>query len=133
MLDLPGTPAFVAPEQIFSARFGPEADIFALAMTIYVILARAPAYDARTPREHLFAHIHRDPIPLRRRNRSWPAELDRALARSLSRHPGERHPSADQLAADVATALRPHTPLRLISFFDGSLSRFSSGEIPINF
>lgn len=132
-VDAFGTPAFIAPEQIIGTTFGPEVDIYSFAMTIYSLLTRSMAFDVQSTRDLIMAQIHQEPVPLRRRNRSWPHELETALARSLSKDRRARHTSARALAEHVASTLKPFTPFRLSSYFDGSLSRFSSGEVVIDF
>jgi serine/threonine-protein kinase len=128
-----GTPAYVAPEQIIGTQITPAADIYAFAVTIYNIATRCSPYEAEDARQLLYAHIYGEPVPLRRRNRSWPPEMARAVMKSLSKHPEERHQTARALGDEVAASLRPYTPFRLSSYFDGSLSRINSGEIPISF
>jgi serine/threonine-protein kinase len=129
--DVWGTPAFVAPEQILSTTYGPRADIYAFGMTIYVLLSGQFAFEAKSPRELIYAQMSSTPVPIRRRNRSWPAELDMALMRALQKEPHLRQSTATELAAEVSTALAAHTPLRLLSFTQGELSRFSSGEVRV--
>lgn len=128
-----GTPAFIAPEQIIGTSYGPAADIYAFAMTIYVLMTRKSAFDSWGVRELLYAQVHEEPVPLRDRNRSWPVDVEKALRRSLDKKPEKRHESASALAAELSTALRAFTPFRISSYFDGAMSRFSSGEVPINF
>lgn len=127
-----GTPAFVAPEQILATRFGASVDIYAFAMSIYVLLSDQYAFEGATAQEFLYAQMSAEPVPLRKRNRSWPAELDTALLRSLQKEPERRHQTATDLIKDIKSALAAHTPLRLSSFLQGGdLSRFSSGEIRV--
>lgn len=131
--DPSGTPAFIAPEQIIGANFGPPADIYAFAMSIYVLMARNIAFEAKTCRELLYAHVHSTPIPLCLRNNNWPLAVQAVMEKSMSKKPEKRHASATQLVAEMQNALQAFTPFRISSYFDGSLSRFNSGEIPINF
>lgn len=132
-VDAWGSPAYVAPEQIIGTFFGPRVDIYSFAMTLYVLTTRCVPYEVQSARELLYAQVDRTPIPLRRRNRAWPVRLDAAVMRSLSKDPSERHATATDLMDEVAGSLAAYTPLRLSSYFDGSLSQLSSGEIPINF
>ncbi len=129
--DAYGTPAFVAPEQIIGTAFDRRVDIYSFAMTVYYILTGVVAYDYRTERELLYAHIHQDPVMPSRRNSSWPEALDAALARSLSKHPERRHLNALTLAREVQRALEAFTPLRLSSFRHGTLAPQSSTEVSI--
>lgn len=128
-----GTPAYMAPEQIIGTSFGNAVDIYSFAVMIYHLLTKCYPFDAKTTQEFVYAHIHADPVPIRWRNRNFPSQLDATLARSLSKPPMLRHQTATELMAEVQEALHPYTPLRLVSYFDGSFSRFSSGEVPINF
>ena len=131
--DTSGTPAYMAPEQVIGTCFGPQVDIYSFAMSIYTLLTRSLAFDVTTTRDLVFAQINKPPVLMRRRNRSWPHELERAVHRSLSKNWDERHPTALALANEVAETLRPFTPFRLASYFDGSLSRCNSGEILLDF
>jgi len=128
-----GTPAFIAPEQIIGTGYGQSVDIYAFAMTIYSLLTRCLPFDVYTTQDLLYAHINSPAIPMRRRNRSWPSELDAAIMKSVSKIPYLRHPSAMALMDDVSRALETFTPFRLSSFFDGSLSLQSGADIPVNF
>lgn len=124
-----GTPAYMAPEQIIGTRFDYRVDLYAFSMTIYFLLTGKVAFDARSRGEYLFAQMDATPLPISRRNRNWPATLDRALLRSLSKRPEDRHSSAGALAAEVQEALEPFTPLRLSSFQEGLLGGRSSQEV----
>ncbi len=127
-----GTPAFVAPEQVLATRFGTSVDIYSFAMSIYVLLSNEYAFEGKTVQEFIYSQMSADPIPLRRRNRNWPTELDDALMKSLQKDPDARHRSAPELVADLTRALAAHTPLRLSSFLHGGdLSRFSSTEVRV--
>lgn len=123
-----GTPAFMAPEQITSNRYGPAVDVYALAITTYFLLTRHYPFEFSTPLQALYAHINDTPIPIVRRNRNWPIGLSKVLQRSLAKEPQERHESASRLVRDVAIELAAYTPYRLSTYLDG---RFSSVEIPL--
>lgn len=114
--DAHGTPAYIAPEQIIGTTFDKRVDVYAFAMMTYHLLTRQFAYDFASERELLMAHIQQEPIPPSQRNPKWPEALDRALLKSLSKHPSKRHASAGTLMHDVEQALAPFTPLRLASW-----------------
>lgn len=117
-----GTPAYIAPEQIVGTGITPLVDVYSFAMTTYFLMTRSLAYDFTDARELLYARLHQDPIPLRDRNGSWPHDAEQVVMRSLSRDPSARHPTATSFATELTAALQSLTPLRLASFFDGSLS-----------
>ncbi len=128
-----GSPAFMAPEQITGIQLTPAADVYSFAMSIYYLLSRKIAFESSDARQLLYAHMNEAPLPLRHWNRSWPIELDRCLSRSLAKNPEERHTTATALVAEVAESLSAFTPLRLSSFFGGSMSNQARREIPVNF
>lgn len=128
-----GTPAYVAPEQVIGTHFGPPADVYAFAMTLYTLLTRRLAFDAARGRDLFFAQVHLRPVPLRRRNPAWPRGVETAIMRSLSKVPEERHANAAALVRELYPPLRAFLPVRFASFFDGTIRDFESGEVPINF
>jgi eukaryotic-like serine/threonine-protein kinase len=92
-----GTVGYMAPEQVRGAAIGPAADIFALGVVLYELVAGRPPFARHTPVETLNAILNETPAPLA----SAPPALDRIIARCLEKDPGNRFRSV----ADVAFAL----------------------------
>jgi serine/threonine-protein kinase len=96
-----GTPEFMAPEQAQGAPAHPTADVYALGIVLYEMLAGRVPFSGPYPD---IAHLHaeRAPPPIRRAPLS-PALLA-VVDRALAKDPGARFPSMAELrAALIAT------------------------------
>ena len=61
---LVGTPAFLAPERLAGAPVGPAADVYALGMLLYRMVAGRFPWTAETTADMLNAHLFGEPEPL---------------------------------------------------------------------
>jgi len=109
-----GTPRYLSPEQILGDRLDARTDVYALAVTLYEMLAGTPPFVSEEFSE-LAGSIVMDPVPpLAERvpEREVPAALDRAILRALSRKPEGRPHSAGDFAAALWTSLAEarHSP-----------------------
>jgi predicted Ser/Thr protein kinase/tetratricopeptide (TPR) repeat protein len=126
-----GTPSYMAPEQLEGGEITKAVDIYALATVAYELLSGSKARQGRTPVE--IAHqIASEPSPdLREAWSEAPAGAADALRRAMSRAPGERHPSAGQLARDLERALDAPQPTRTTRPLAGAAGvPFHRGEQP---
>ncbi|HTB76145.1 MAG TPA: protein kinase [Polyangiaceae bacterium] len=107
-----GTPRYMAPEQIRSARsVDDRTDVFALGCILFECLTGALAFEGADP-VTVLARILFEPLPVPSvRRADLPPSLDALVARMLDRD-GARRPTAaavDALAADVLSALDPRS------------------------
>ncbi len=110
-----GSPLYMAPEQIASARDADErADQWGLGTILFEILAGAPPFQAQTLRHLQYKILHEPPRSLREINASVPAGLERAALRCLAKDPDARF--AD-LAA-FASALEPFASRRGVPYVE---------------
>jgi serine/threonine-protein kinase len=94
-----GTAAYMAPEQLEGLRVTTAADVWALGMVLYEMLAgRRPFGGEREGMVH--AILYEKPLPLREAVADVPAVLETIVARCLAKEPGER-PSAAAVAAEL--------------------------------
>ena len=93
-----GTPAYMAPEQ---AAGDPDtdhrADLYALGVLAYELLAGRLPFAARGAREMLAAHLAEQPAPLADRRADVPADLAALVMQCLEKHPADRPASAAEL------------------------------------
>lgn len=98
-----GTPRFFAPEQARGETCDHRADLYAMGLVLYVLLAgRGPFDDAQHLGELAKAHISRQPEPPSRfADETLPAALDAAVMRCLAKAPDGRFASATELGAQL--------------------------------
>ena len=89
---LTGTPEYIAPETISGDggidRF--SADIYAVGMVAYQLLAGAPAFESEAPTDVLAAQLDTELPDVRRKRPDVPAPLARLLARIGAKDPADR-------------------------------------------
>jgi len=105
-----GTLDYVAPEQIRGERVDARTDVYALGCVMYeAISGRAPFADREENVAKIYAHLQDEPPWL-------PGEadgaLDEVIARALAKEPGDRYPSAGDLARAAAAAIEGGEVLR---------------------
>ncbi len=103
-----GTPAYMSPEQCrgLSQADGP-ADVYALGVMLYEMLAGRLPFESQTPGDLLIRHIEEEPPPLSRFAPEVPPELV-ALTHELLRKVPEARPSMQQVEATLSEIERVH-------------------------
>jgi serine/threonine protein kinase len=98
-----GTPQFMAPEQIMSAKHvDARCDQHALALVLYELLTGEPAFPGETAGAITVA-IATQPAPAPSMKRpEVPASLDAVIARALAKRPSDRYPTLGELAHALA-------------------------------
>jgi serine/threonine-protein kinase len=101
---VPGTPAFMAPEQIVGdPPVGPYTDLYALGCLAYWLLTGRLVFEGSSPLDVLAQHARVDPQPPSHLSESdIPADLDRIVLRCLEKDPARRPESAEALATLLA-------------------------------
>ncbi|MCI0746629.1 MAG: serine/threonine protein kinase [Verrucomicrobia subdivision 3 bacterium] len=102
----PGTPAYMAPEQLLRQPFDHRVDIFAFGVTAYELLAGQKPFPGDTPDEILKRHLDRsDFVNPRQLNDAIPASLERTILKAIERDPDKRHPIMSVLVLELKSAL----------------------------
>jgi serine/threonine-protein kinase len=97
-----GTPAYMSPEQAAAdPQVDHRADLYALGVLAYEMLAGQHPFTPRPPQAMLAAHVAEIPAPLSRRRAGLPRALAALVMRCLEKRPTDR----PQTAAEVARAL----------------------------
>jgi tetratricopeptide (TPR) repeat protein len=129
-----GTPAYMAPEQAAAdPHIDHRADLYALGVLAYEMLAGRPPFTGATPQETLAAQVTKKPDPVTAHRDAIPAALSGLVMRCLEKRPADRWQTGtevlDQLEAIVPTgdarlltsdarvALRRAHPLRVAGWF----------------
>ena len=93
-----GTPGYMAPEQAAAdPSVDHRADIYALGILGYEMLAGAPPFHGRSPQELLAAQMTEAPAPLELRRYDLPKALNDLLMRCLEKSPAKRPQTAAAL------------------------------------
>src|SRR5277367_3204748 len=102
----PGTPSYMAPEQLQREPIDARADIFAYGVTAYEILTNRKPFTGETPAEILAAQLNpAGPVPPREHNPEIPPALEKAILKCLARDPDRRYAFMSILKNDVENAL----------------------------
>ena len=103
---MPGTPSYMAPEQLKKLGIDHRVDIFAFGVTAYELLTGAKPFPGETPeevlRQQLDMHFLRPPREL---NPQIPPALERTILKCLERDPNKRHPIMSTLVLELQSAL----------------------------
>jgi len=102
----PGTPAYMAPEQLMREPVDHRADIFAFGVATYELLTNRKPFPGFTPAEILAEQRNRSGFVLpRQHNPDIPANLEKLIVKCLQQDPQHRYPFMAVLMHDLKTAL----------------------------
>jgi serine/threonine-protein kinase len=116
-----GTPAYMAPEQAAAdPAVDHRADIYALGVVAYEMLAGRHPFEGRSSQSMLAAHAIEQPNSVSVHRPSLPAPLAGLVTRMMAKHPGDRPQSADEILSEIdhvatpaeTVAVREAAPLR---------------------
>jgi len=107
MSENPGTPAYMAPEQIRRQPIDHRVDIFAYGVAAYELLTSRKPFPGDTPEDILRKQLDRslDFILPRELNQDIPAALEKAILKCLERDPDKRYPYLSVLVRDLQASL----------------------------
>jgi eukaryotic-like serine/threonine-protein kinase len=101
--DLLGTAAYLAPERVLGDRATPAADIYALGVVLYELLAGHRPFAGDSEVELAMAHVNADPPLLDEVASAAPPSLVAACHQALAKDPASRPASAAEFARLVRT------------------------------
>jgi serine/threonine protein kinase len=105
-----GTPTYMAPELVLGAPFDGKIDQYALAVTVFEVLAGRPPFDGPTPMAVLIKRTTDDPPMLTDARPGTAAGIAAAVAKALSKDPGQRFPNCAAFAKAVLAGLAHAAP-----------------------
>ena len=95
-----GTPTYMAPEQAMGEpNIDARADIYALGILGYEMLAGRPPFDAGSSQAVLAAQVMEKPVDIQQVRPGLPPLLADAIMRCLAKNPADRWQSAEELLA----------------------------------
>ena len=98
---LVGTPAFMAPEQASGGAVDERTDVFAIGALLYFVLSGKKPYDGPSVADTLARARTGAFAALGTVEPRVPADLAAIVAKAMAVTPGDRYPSARELAADL--------------------------------
>jgi formylglycine-generating enzyme required for sulfatase activity/tRNA A-37 threonylcarbamoyl transferase component Bud32 len=115
-----GTPAYMAPEQALGEAIDHRADLYAMAVIVYEMLAGRLPFEANSPLKLLLKHVNEPVPPPRQFNPAIPPHVDAELLKALSKRPEDRHQSVVEFLHALAS---PGSPMR------GDSARALAGQV----
>lgn len=107
-----GTPAYMAPEQALGDPTDHRADLYALGIVAYEMLAGAHPFGERPWPAMVAAHLTEDPTPLDARRSEVPPAVTSLVTRLLSRDPAGRPRDAAEVRRALEALAHPHQARR---------------------
>ncbi len=103
----PGTPAYMAPEQLLRKAVDQRTDIFAFGVTAYELLTYQKPFPGESPAEVLQSQLNREntfTMP-RQLNPDIPSTLEKVILKCLETEPDKRYPIMSSLVHDLKSIL----------------------------
>jgi len=99
-----GSPAYCSPERLSNAQVDPSADLWALGVTLYELVAGIPPYQAQTTRR--LENLIQSRRPPRALPSDCPAPLKAIVAKALAADPAHRYATAEAFEEDLRAFLQ---------------------------
>jgi len=104
--DLPGSPAYLAPEQWQASEVDGRTDLYAVGVILYQMAVGTLPFVATAPASAMYNHLYVAPQRPCQVRPDLPAELEAVVLRCLAKKPEDRFASAAQLSAALRTVIR---------------------------
>ncbi len=102
----PGTPAYMAPEQLLGEPINQRVDIFSYGVAAYELLTNQKPFPGETPGDILKKQLNRsDFVAPRDYNPDLPAAMEKVILRCLERDPDRRYPFVGLMSREIKSAL----------------------------
>jgi serine/threonine protein kinase len=102
----PGTPTYMAPEQLLREPVDHRADIFAFGVAAYELLTNYKPFPGTTPAEILARQVDRSGfVSPREHNPDIPLNLEKLILRCIAQDPDKRYPLMTVVVHELKTAL----------------------------
>ena len=102
----PGTPAYMAPEQLLGEPVSNRADIFAFGVAAYELLTNQKPFPGDTPGQILQRQVDRSSfVAPRELNSDIPIGMEKIIVRCLEQQPERRYPFIGVMVRELQAAL----------------------------
>ena len=97
-----GSPSYIAPERLLGHPHDARADLYAVGVMLYEMLAGARPFVGASPEAIMHQALHRPPRPLRAIRRDISPALDAVITRALAKDPAKRFADAEDMLSALA-------------------------------
>jgi serine/threonine-protein kinase len=104
-----GSPSYVAPERLLGNAYDARADLYAVGVIMYEMLAGVRPFSGRTPDVIMRSALHRPPRPLRALRPAISKQLEKLVQRALSKDPRRRFRDAEEMLSGLDDLPAPTT------------------------
>ena len=102
----PGTPAYMAPEQLLGEPISHWVDMFSYGVAAYELLTNQKPFPGDTPRDILAKQMDRSNfVTPRQLNGDLPLALEKVILRCIERDPNRRYPFIGMMVRELQAAL----------------------------
>lgn len=102
----PGTPGYMAPEQLRGEPITHRVDVFSFGVAAYELLTNEKPFPGATPAEILSRQVDRSSfVPPRELNPDLPANVEKVVLRCIESDPDKRYPFMSVMARELRGAL----------------------------
>jgi serine/threonine-protein kinase len=101
-----GTPEYMAPEQLRGEQIDRRADVYACGVLLYQLVTGEVPFSGVTPAHTAVLQLEQPPKPPTSIVPEVHPELERIILKALSKSPGERQQSAEQLRDELTKVTR---------------------------
>jgi eukaryotic-like serine/threonine-protein kinase len=102
-----GTPAYMAPEQVLGREIDGRADLYAVGVVLYRLLAGRLPFNADTAISMVQMQISEAPTPIVSFRPDLPEWCTAVIDRALAKSPSDRFQSAEEFRAALSAAVTP--------------------------
>ncbi|MDR0782704.1 MAG: protein kinase, partial [Propionibacteriaceae bacterium] len=114
---VPGTPAYLPPEQAIYGTVDARSDLYSTGCLLYELLAGKPPFDGQNAAQLVLQHTQDIPVPPSTIQANIPAALDQICLKALAKDPAQRYQTAGEMrsALDGIHSTGKATPPPVIS------------------
>ncbi len=102
---LMGTPDYISPEQALGEPLDGRSDVYSLAVTLFFLLTGRPPFQADSSITMALMHVHDTPPSLSTLRSDITPQIDRVIAKALSKWPEDRYQTAGMFSAAFVEAV----------------------------
>lgn len=130
-----GTSGYMSPEQARGHRVDARTDIFSLGVVVYEMITGRNPFAAATLADTVAAILKKTPVPLSQFVANVPPDLERIVAKSVTKSRQSRYQSVNELTADLrnlSLELKFKSKLKRVASADGATDDAATIKIPVS-